>query len=99
MATRKSTNRRTPAANKTAAKTVTKEEVVDDSKVVEETEAPEPTETKVEPDQSGGDAEGAQPILADLPFDAPDVVLYAPEVEEPRFGALLPDFIDLVIDP
>lgn len=58
MATRKSTNRRTPAANKPVANTVTKEEMVDDSKVVEETGAPESTETKVEPDQSGGDAEG-----------------------------------------
>ena len=46
----------------------------------------------------GADAEGAQPFLAHLPLDAPDILFAAPQIEEPRLGAFLLNLIDLVVD-
>src|SRR5574340_17115 len=47
----------------------------------------------------GADTEPAQWVLSRLPFDAPDVLLLAPQRKEPGLAALLLDFGDLVVDP
>src|ERR1039457_2744598 len=46
----------------------------------------------------GANADQPQPLLACLPLDAPDILLHAPQLIEPRLGAAFLYLVALVID-
>lgn len=46
----------------------------------------------------GANAEITKPVLANLPFDTPDILIAAPQIVEPRLGTLFLNLGDLVLD-